>query len=1335
MAGVSASNGQSVTYNYGVQGTAPNTTTFLVGVTYNSDPNPANGAPSQAYYYYQPDNTGAGLNPLIKQCNDPHFPGPLPLIQYSFVQGSSVPYGQIQAEIDYATNTTVSSYNQANLAETRGDGPNSYYAFNSYLITHQQDYDAGQTAFGYDPNNYVNSLTNANGNVVNTTHEPYAGKTTAISRTDTNGQPLTTTFNYGSTGSVPYPTNPYWIMGSTDPRGNNTTYTRDANNQVTKITYPDGTYESFNYNSFGQVTYHRKTDGSSASASYDGSGNRYRSTNSFNSPANCFTYYYYDSVGRLDQVTDFNGHNTWYTYNGRHLLTQLKHDDGTHKDYTYDVYGNCTSESNELGYVTNIAYDSHRRPTSVQVPVNADNVSTRTATYTYERGSDTTGNANTQRGFGTMTLPSGKKIKRIYTGNGRLQSMTKGYGKSDATTDTYAYDKLGHLLTMVDANNITQATYAYDVLDRRSTLTDANGHVTTWSYYAAGSGGYAGWLQSKQAPGATVGATATTLHVSYDAMGRPKVTQDASGHQTGKTYDADGRLASVSDANGSYAYAYDALSRVASLQFPDGTTQAYAYDPAGNQITYTNRAGNVQTIQYDDRNRPTGMSWNDSVTSPRALTYDAASRLQEVSNWRADLKFTYDESGLPLTEAATNYEVSSNPTNTTSYGYDVDGNVTAIGYPAGDTASYAYDDQNRCYGLEGYSELYYQGERVTGRVLANNLCTQYGYQANNRISELWHHTGGMDNTGASYPGSNVSDRYYGYAPDGQITWGERQADGGASGSALDDGSGENYGYNPDKSVNAFGILYANTYQKANSQGDSAASPSNLTGAPGAGGSGSYSNSYQYDGAGNRSQVSQMGGSITYSADAENRYYGSSYDGNGNTTNSAVGWTYTYDAEGQMSKATRTSDGYVMYFFYDGLGRLVYQSGGIASGAPAIFCYAGARRIEERLASNNASLYRYFFDAPKGDAMVYRQTTSSQGAASELWYQYDAMGNTTHVSDGNGNIVEQYLYDAYGTPYIYNKAGSYLGQGSTQDNRYLFHGSSAYEWLPVAGLYYCRARMYLPVHGRFLQPDPKGFKGGDINLYRYCDNDPTNYCDPLGTYLYEGSRTIFSSGVNSFLSFFGIPTPTHTFYFTTTGAAGFDDPGTHTYSFGPVAGTGLFGSGSEGGTLAEYPANYDATKVTNDPSLWYGCKYLGGDDAAQALTNIANNYAGEDLGTYDITGVVGNDSNGAAAGVYNAIPPALITNPSQNGTAAVTSLGGWPVGSGNIPPTMVQNPTSNGTIDFSVPEGSTFTGPEPATDAGTSSGASDDSLSGLDYADGGGGAGAVGESGEGWMYEQ
>jgi RHS repeat-associated protein len=47
------------------------------------------------------------------------------------------------------------------------------------------------------------------------------------------------------------------------------------------------------------------------------------------------------------------------------------------------------------------------------------------------------------------------------------------------------------------------------------------------------------------------------------------------------------------------------------------------------------------------------------------------------------------------------------------------------------------------------------------------------------------------------------------------------------------------------------------------------------------------------------------------------------------------------------------------------------------------------------------------------------------------------------------------------------------------------------------LSYYRARYYSPMLGRFISEDPIGFLGGDVNLYAYVRNNPTNLIDPSG----------------------------------------------------------------------------------------------------------------------------------------------------------------------------------------------------------------------------------------------
>ena len=50
---------------------------------------------------------------------------------------------------------------------------------------------------------------------------------------------------------------------------------------------------------------------------------------------------------------------------------------------------------------------------------------------------------------------------------------------------------------------------------------------------------------------------------------------------------------------------------------------------------------------------------------------------------------------------------------------------------------------------------------------------------------------------------------------------------------------------------------------------------------------------------------------------------------------------------------------------------------------------------------------------------------------------------------------------------------------------------------VTGLNLAVERVENAGTARWLSKDPLGFKAGDLNLYRYVDNRPTNLIDPTG----------------------------------------------------------------------------------------------------------------------------------------------------------------------------------------------------------------------------------------------
>jgi RHS repeat-associated protein len=112
---------------------------------------------------------------------------------------------------------------------------------------------------------------------------------------------------------------------------------------------------------------------------------------------------------------------------------------------------------------------------------------------------------------------------------------------------------------------------------------------------------------------------------------------------------------------------------------------------------------------------------------------------------------------------------------------------------------------------------------------------------------------------------------------------------------------------------------------------------------------------------------------------------------------------------------------------------------------------------------------------------------------QLYYYQDKLGSTTHVANASGALLESYRYDLYGTPTYFDSLNNQLSTTHYSVND-LYAGE---RWIPELRVYDLRNRFMSPELGRFLQPDPIGFKGDGSNLYRYCHNDPEDRIDPTG----------------------------------------------------------------------------------------------------------------------------------------------------------------------------------------------------------------------------------------------
>jgi RHS repeat-associated protein len=126
--------------------------------------------------------------------------------------------------------------------------------------------------------------------------------------------------------------------------------------------------------------------------------------------------------------------------------------------------------------------------------------------------------------------------------------------------------------------------------------------------------------------------------------------------------------------------------------------------------------------------------------------------------------------------------------------------------------------------------------------------------------------------------------------------------------------------------------------------------------------------------------------------------------------------------------------------------------------------------------NNKITKRYF---DQGEQRI------NAGVPTSYYYTFDYLGSVREMVDSSGTIQARYSYDPYG------RATQISGPLSCD-----FQYAGMYEHA-TSGLNLTQFRAYNPNLGRWLSRDPLGESEG-LNLYAYCNGDPINNIDPLGT---------------------------------------------------------------------------------------------------------------------------------------------------------------------------------------------------------------------------------------------
>ncbi len=456
---------------------------------------------------------------------------------------------------------------------------------------------------------------------------------------------------------------------------------------------------------------------------------------------------------------------------------------------------------------------------------------------------------------------------------------------------------------------------------------------------------------------------------SYDAAGQLLVVQKAYGTALQQdyvtyTYTANGKQASVKDANGNLAsLSYDAYDRLLKWNFPSKTStgsvsttdyEQYGYDANGNKTSYRKRDGSTLTYTFDALNRMTVKTVPErsglSSTHTRDVYYGYDLRgLQLYARYDSTsgegVSSTYDGFGGLASSSLTMDGV----TRTLSYQRDKDGNRTELTWPDGNKTSYNYD------GLDRMGTLY------EGALGSTTNMVSYGY--NNR---------GLR--------SSQTGRY------GQAT------------SFSYDAVGRLNSFGHDFAGTGYDVSYGASFSPANQIASRTTSNDSYawTGAV------SVSRSYAVNGLNQYTSVA--GGALTY-------------DDNGNLTSSGT-VSYVYDVENRLVSA---SGGTSATLRYDPLGRLYEVSG--ASGTTR-FLYDGDELVAEYNTSGGL-LRRYAHGTAVDDPVIWYE---GSGLTTPRWLHSNWQGSVVAVTDTSASSITTNSYDEWGIPAATNQGRfQYTGQ--------------------------------------------------------------------------------------------------------------------------------------------------------------------------------------------------------------------------------------------------------------------------------------------------------------------
>ena len=816
--------------------------------------------------------------------------------------------------------------------------------------------------------------------------------------------------------------------------------------------------------------------------------------------------------------------------------------------YSYDAYGNVLTQTATYGNgdiqkVTNTYSNNTANwllgllTRSVSVSTVNGSSQTNTVDYAY----DANGLLKTQ-----TVEPNQSAYKTVvtfqYDGFGNVTSKTKTVG-SISRIESYAYDNGRFLKTYTNVlGQIESSTYDA-ITGLLVSQTDISGDVYTYTYdgfgkiktksqkSATGNTAMINWAWTNNSPNHSVILRTETMgdgqvmKIWYDALGRE--IQSSYKNFLGKevymvtTYDALGRTTQVSEPYYSgassiqyHASQYDSFGRISKQITPLGTI-SYSY--SGNQTTINDGTKGYTTIRETD----------------------LAGKLKRVTDPGGTITYTYGPSGNPTkivcgsTTSTMEYDLLGRRTKlidpnagTILCSYDGWGNLKKQTDARGQAEEYIYENSGRLQtykrGTESFSYVYdptYKNQVKS--VIYGGVKTEYGYGTYGRLSSktetvdsksfkfsyTYNDKGQLETM--TYPNSKSIKYEYVNGDLYKMIWlssnttvwqkGNENAKGQLLSSTLGNSIQESYVYN------AVGMPTSIQAKKGSSTLLNISYPSIDT----------HQNIRE-----RKDLYKSLSESFTYD-DMNRLTTGVTYSANGNITSKVNVGSYQYDSNHPHAVKSVNFNGAAEFNNSDLL--VTYNSVRMPiqlteGNKVYTLTYNGENtRIKSLYKENNSSVFTKYYSGPyeeiqKGSitqknyyiyaggqiAAVYTEGSSDAGM---YYFHNDHLGSPWLITNTSGNEVQRLNFDAWGRRRDASNWSNYVNLPTFKFDR----GFTGHEHLDMFGLINMNARLYDPLLGRFLSPDPivqapeftQSFNG-----YTYALNNPLAYTDPNGEFFFS-----------------------------------------------------------------------------------------------------------------------------------------------------------------------------------------------------------------------------------------